>query len=240
MTNKIKVRINMKNIILSELNYAECARYLGYGENTPDETIYKIMGDSEALIKAQAIPRFVYKIFDIQTTEKGILLLGTNLALMGNSIKEHLDGCDKAILLCATLSEQVDRLIRRTQLKDMAHALIMDSMASVAIEQVCEKAEEIIKAEYLAEFEKGYFTWRFGFGYGDLPLSQEVDALNLLNAEKTIGVNISDSYIMFPRKTVACIMGISETEITSTKRGCISCNMKDRCKYRLRGERCGF
>lgn len=230
----------MNNIMLTELNYAECARYLGYGKNTPDENVKELMRECETEIRGCAVPRFIYRIFDICRQEEGIRLVGTDMLLTGNSIREHLEGCDRLALLCATLSDKVDRLIRRTEITDMAKALIVDAMASSAVEQVCDKAEGIIRDEYLQRYGQAYFTWRFGFGYGDLPLQEEVMALKLLNADKMIGVSINDSLIMFPRKTVACIIGISGEEITSRRRGCISCNMRDRCKFRLRGERCGF
>jgi len=230
----------MNPVTLTKLNYMECARYLGYGKNTPDETIERLMGECESELMDCAVPRFVYKIFDFDRQQDKIRLSGTELLLTGDSIKEHLAGCSRLILLCATLSDRVDRLIRKTELKDMAKATIMDAMAAVAVEQVCDKAEELIRNEYLKKYTQAYFTWRFGFGYGDLPLEEERIALKLLDADKRIGVHINDSLIMFPRKTVACIIGISEEEIKSQKRGCVSCNMRNSCKFRLRGERCGF
>ena len=116
----------------------------------------------------------------------------------------------------------------------------IDTEVLVVVEQVCDKAEDIIRNEYEKVYGKSYFTWRYGYGYGDLPLQEEKAALQLLESEKRIGVGISDSLIMFPRKTVACIIGISKTEIKSSRKGCISCNMRERCKFRQRGERCGF
>lgn len=230
----------MENLILENLNLKECARYLGYGTSIPNENILKIMKKCERQIMKAAIPRFVYRIFDIHSQIDGMELDGTNLILQGISIKEHLVDCNKAILLCATLSDTVDRLIRKTELCDMTEAVIMDAMAAVGVEQLCDKAEEMIKEEYEKRVRECYFTWRFGFGYGDLPLSQEPSALHLLNTEKTIGVSINENFIMFPRKTVACVIGISNKRIARKHCGCISCNMKDTCKYRQRGERCGF
>ncbi len=230
----------MNHITLTELNYMECARYLGYGKNAPDEMTEKLMRECESELLDYAVPRFVYKIFDIDRQNEKIRLSGTELWLTGDSIKEHLAECSRLILLCATLSDSVDRLIRKTEIKDMAKALVMDAMAVVAVEQVCDKAEEHIRDKYLTKYTSGYFTWRFGFGYGDLPLEEERMALSLLDAGKRIGVHMNDSLIMFPRKTVACIIGISKEEIKSRKKSCVSCNMRDRCKFRLRGERCGF
>lgn len=230
----------MNQIVLTELNYAEGARYLGYGTSSPDDKVKDIMRECGAQICAGAVPRFVYRTFDLKREPGGLYLDGTDLNLPGTSIREHLEGCDRAVLLCATLSNGIDRLISRTQISDMAKAVVLDAMAGVAVEQVCDKAEKIIREEYKKSGRQGYFTWRFGFGYGDFPLREEAAALRILEAEKKIGVSINESFIMFPRKTAACIIGISDREIPPAKRGCISCAMRDRCKFRIRGEHCGF
>lgn len=118
----------------------------------------------------------------------------------------------------------------------MVKALIMDAFAGAAVEQLCDKAEQKIKEG----FPDKYFTYRFGIGYGDLPIEQLPDFLRLLNAEKTVGVTVTGGNMMVPLKSVACIIGISDNEIKSKKRGCITCNMRDNCSFRARGERCGF
>ena len=51
--------------------------------------------------------------------------------------------------MCATLSGGVDSLIRKKQIVSMAEAMVTDSLASAVIEQVCDKAEEIILKEYI-------------------------------------------------------------------------------------------
>lgn len=225
-----------ENIILNDLNFHEGLRYLGYGNNLPEENIEKIIKVCEKEILQTAEPCFVYKVFDWKETDEGIHILGTTLTLKGNSIKEHIRGCEKIILMCVTLSSKIDMLIRKSELSDMTKTVILDAFSSVAVEQACEKAEAIIKKN----FKNEYFTYRYGLGYGDLPLSHEPLFLDILNAQKRIGVTVSPSLIMMPRKTVSAIIGISNNKITSHKKGCITCNMKEKCKFRIKGERCGF
>ncbi len=224
------------DISLGKLNIMEGARYMGYGTNIPDDNIMKIIEECESEIISKAKPRYIYKILDVSETSDGVRVEGTNLILLGNSIKEHLVGCKKAVLLCATLSSDMDKLIRITELRDMAKAVVMDAFASVAIEQICDKVEKSIKKD----FPDSYFTYRFGIGYGDLPIEQISAFLAVLDAAKTIGVTVTDGNMMSPTKSVACIIGISDNEIKSKKKGCITCNMRERCSFRVRGERCGF
>lgn len=224
-----------KNIKLEKLNRREGARYLGYNTDMPDEKIMHIIDECEMEILKKAKPRYLYKILNISHVDEGVKLENTTLCLKGSSIKEHLEGCDKVAIICATLSLEIDKLIKINQLKDMSKAVITDAFAAVAIEQVLDKIEQMIKNEY----ENVFFTYRFGIGYGDLPISQMKDFLRVLGADR-IGVSVTDGDMMNPIKSVACIVGISDNEIKQRKRGCITCNLKDVCKYRIRGKRCGF
>ena len=221
-------------IVLDKLNQSEALRYLGYGQNTPDSKVQDLLDECEEVLRSIAKPRFVYKVFDINIIKEGVEVLNTNLILPGESIKEHLDGCEKVVLMGVTISMDVDRLLRKTQVNDMASAVIVDSLASVAVEQVCNKIEEFIKKE-LAEYNQ---TWRFGIGYGDLPLDIQGDFLDVINAPKIIGLSASKSNMLIPTKSVTAIIGLSKKEIIKIKRGCQTCNMKDSCIYRKKGGHC--
>lgn len=226
----------MKKVQLTKLNFSEAARYLGYKGNTPDEKILDMMKRAEGEIINSAVPRYLYKRFPICFRKDGIEVVGTEILLTGNSIKLHLNGCSEVYLMCATLSSEIDKLIRISELKDMAAALILDTMASVAIENVMEQVEDIIHKEN----NNKYLTYRFGIGYGDLPIELEPEFLKALNAQKLIGLCSTDSFILSPRKSVVCVMGVSDSEIMQRKRSCSVCNMQNRCEFRKRGDRCGF
>ena len=179
-------------------------------------------------------PRFVYKVCDISREEKGILVKDTNLFLTGNSIKKHLDGCDKAVLMAVTISADADRLIRIAQIRDMAEAVVIDSLCSVAVEQACDRAELIIKEE-----NPGYYqTFRFGLGYGDLPISLQGQFLHVLNAPKQIGLNVSSTDMLTPTKSVTAVIGLSKNPIPQRARGCQTCSMNKKCQFRQKGGRC--
>lgn len=224
------------DIKLTKLNRREGARYMGYGENTPGHTVMELVDECERDILSAAVPRYIYKIFDINEGEEGIEFIGTNMVLRGNSIKEHLSGCERAACICSTLSADMDKLIRITQVKDMARAVVLDAFAGVAAEQLCDKIEK-----QLGElFPEKYLTYRFGLGYGDLPLEQLGEFLKVLEAPKTIGVTVTGGTMMSPAKSVACVVGISNNQINSKKKGCTTCNMRESCQFRLKGERCGF
>lgn len=223
-------------MIIEKINQHDAIRYMGYGTNKPDENMQVIINDCEKKLLAVIDPRFVYKMFDINFTDEGVCVSGTSLFLKGNSIREHLQGCEKCVLYAATLSQGADREIRLLETSDMTKAMITDCLASAAIEQVCDGVDEIIK-EIAGEYNQ---TWRYSPGYGDLPMDIQKDFLAVLDAQKRIGLNTTENSIMIPRKSVTAIIGLSKGEISQAKRGCLTCNLNKVCQFRKRGEHCGF
>lgn len=208
---------------------------MGFKNNQPDEKMISIIDECENTLLDVIKPRYTYKVFDIEQCDNSISVVGTSLVLKGKDIKAHLADCTKCVLLCATISVDADRLIRSYEAVDMAKAVVTDCLASTAVEQVCDEAECEIK-EKLCDYN---FTWRFSPGYGDFPLEIQPEILKVLDAQKIIGLNVTESLILIPRKSVTAVIGISENQISKGKRSCVSCNMKDRCEYRKRGDRCG-
>ena len=62
----------------------------------------------------------------------------------------------------------------------MARAVVLDSFASVAVEQVCQKVDEILAEKYSGK----YMTFRFSPGYGDYPIEMQKEYLRILDAPR--------------------------------------------------------
>ena len=218
---------------LESIDRVEAFRYMGQrGELT--DALRRLAEECEARLLGAIVPRFVYAVFDLEFGE-GISIIGTPLALTGESIREHLGGCGKCVLMAATLGAGADSVIREFESTAVERAFVSDALASAAIEQVCD-----LVARELRERLGGYhLTWRFSPGYGDLPLAIQSDFLAVLNAQKRIGLTVTDDLILIPRKSVTAILGVSDTEIPRVRRGCASCDLRERCEFRVRGERCG-
>ena len=222
--------MNGQRIIeIDNVNFGEALRYLGYGNNKPDEQTEKMLSKCAKELKANMEGKFIYKVFPIADG----MVEGTNFELKGNSIKKHLENCEKAVFMCATLSGGVDSLIRKKQIVSMAEAMVTDSLASAVIEQVCDKAEEII----LKDFKEYEHTWRFGLGYGDFPLTTQKQLLETLDAGKRIGVCTNENCLLTPLKSVTCVVGLSKKTVEN-KKSCDNCNLKETCNFRKNGTQC--
>lgn len=218
---------------LEKINVAEAFRYMGQ-RGEPGERLRAVADECEARLLEAMSPRFVYAVFGLEHGES-VSVSGTPLKLAGESIREHLRGCEKCALMAATLGAGVDHVIREFESGAVEKAFAADALASAAIEQVCDMAESEIR-ERLAGYS---LTWRFSPGYGDFPLEVQRDLLDILNAQKRIGLTVTESMILIPRKSVTAIIGISDHELTPKTRGCSTCLIREKCEFRKRGERCG-
>ncbi len=223
-------------ITIDKINRSEALRYMGYKKDMDIKNTEHILDKCEKELLSVIKPRFCYRIFDIDKKGDPLSFKGCKLTLEGNDIAAHLRGCDKAVIMAATLSSDTDKLINRYKVRDMTSAFILDCMASAAIEQVCDMAQsEIIKAHHIKNI-----TWRFSPGYGDLSIKLQREMIACLNGERLIGLTATENNILMPRKSVTAIMGISDNEIPKGKRGCAICSMANVCQYRKRGDHCGL
>ena len=222
------------------INPNEVLLYLGYTGGEVDPQLEADMAACAQAVEKAARPKVTYRIFQLkdgrlyQTGEHGPRRV--DFPLPGEDIRRHLDECTRAVLMAATLGPDVETLLMRTQVQDMARALIMDGCASSAIESVCDGFESSLRRQYEAE---GHFlTDRFSPGYGDMPISLQTDFCDLLDTRRRIGLTVSRSGILLPRKSVTAVMGIADTPRTRRSSGCANCSMFRTCTIRKSGRAC--
>jgi len=159
-------------IKLEKLSRQECLRYLGGKNLSVTPQIENLLDICEKKIFETASVKYLYKEIPVDSP----------VLHHGNDIEEHLKGCEKAVVMCATLGAGIDRLIRFSQITDMSEAVVIDSLASVAIEQVCNQVDMIVASLYPGE----YLTFRFSCGYGDYPIDLQGEFLRILDAPRKI------------------------------------------------------
>lgn len=219
--------------MLTAVDRRQAFRYMGL-HGAPSPQLLSLADVCEKALLSVIRPRYVHRIFPLVHREDAILCEGSTLLLTGEDIRHHLEGCDRAVLFCATLSAAADAQIRMQQQREITAGVMADAMASALIEQFCDQAEQ----EMLAACPDAHATWRFSPGYGDLPLSVQPAFLTAIDAERRTGVCVSESGILIPRKSVTAIIGLSDHPVQRQKRGCAICNMAAHCPYRAKGEHC--
>ena len=211
-----------------EVDPREAARYLGYRGMQPDEAIEALIEECIAEVKEAAVPKSVYERFPLDFNDGDAFRIAS-LHLRSKSLQRNLAGCSEVFLFAATLGIAVDTLIKRAALMDSAKGAVMQAAAATVIEAYCDGENEKLRQE--AALEGLYLRPRFSPGYGDLSLSCQRGLLNLLKAQKNIGLTVTDSGLMVPIKSVTAIIGISSIPTSCHHQGCEECTKTD-CMFR--------
>lgn len=225
----------MEKLRLEAIDKNEVLRYLGYkpGVHTPDEAVEEQIARASAAVLASAVVRATSARFPLDG-DNG-LLSSTDL-LAGKDIFTHLRGCYDVVLMALTLGDGIEREIRAAQAQSTLYATVMDCCASVAVEQYCDLYEQALRVRY--EKEGTFLTGRFSPGYGDFPIVKQQILQRLLDTRRRIGLGVTASSILVPRKSVTALLGVADTPVTGKLAGCGSCVLREKCAYRKEGTTC--
>lgn len=221
---------------MSEINRADALRYMGFrGLETVDERTSALVDECEKKLLEAAKPRFVSRVFDIFREGERLFLGENGVELLGEDIRNHLKSCEKAAVVCSTLSADTDKFLKKQELSDALSGLICDGLASAYAETVSERA----LSDLLGQMTGYSATWIFAAGYGDFPLAQVSELLALVDAGRKIGVTCLCSGMLTPCKTIVGVAGLSEKPLNTAKKSCASCQMREKCEFRKNGTKCG-
>lgn len=210
----------------------EVKRYMGYhgiNEIAPDmqERIDKAIDQ----VSSQSHPRLLIKEFRITVSDKTVVIHAENeeVTLESESLCRNLSGCKRALLLAATIGPSCDMLVRRASVKSAVDAAVYQAAGAAAIEAFLDSENDRLKKEY--EADDLYLRPRFSPGYGDLKLDHQKDWFRLLDISKQIGIELTDSLLMMPTKSVTAIIGIGGDVRKNGCNGCSGCNMRSTCEF---------
>lgn len=214
-------------MLLERIDLSEARRYAGCGQGPLPPALEQKLLEAEAALLSSCRPRWHAVEFDLKQIPE---------LLVGEDLPRHLAGCQRAVLLGATLGAEADRLLRLWQVQDMAGAVLLDGCASAAIEQVCDRAQEQLSQQ--ARQRGLWLTGRFSCGYGDLPLELQGRFVALLDAPRRLGLSVTPGGLLAPTKSVTAILGLSDTPAPVQKQGCARCAARETCPFRKRGVFC--
>ena len=199
---------------LSAINMDEVMRYGGMmisrtpvPPDTRDESVEEI----RALIDecaAEVMPMLTYKVcyrhIDISWEgEYPVLPFDSHHS---RNLAHNLEGCTAGVMFAATIGVGIDRLITRYNHSSPSKALILQALGAERVEALCDLFNAQIEEEAVA---KGMsLRPRFSPGYGDLPLTVQKEFMTLLDCAHLIGINLNESLLMSPSKSVTAIIGM--------------------------------
>ena len=221
-------------MIAEQTSRREAFRYLGYRGNTPDKAAMELMEDCIQELCTRLSPRFFCREYPLQLTEEGELRFSC-FRVKSTDLGRNLEGCRAVLLFGATLGAGADFLLRRYGVLDMGRAVVMQAASAAMIESYCNLENRWLEEKYRKQGMA--LCPRFSPGYGDFPLSFQENFAAALELEKTVGITLTEGFLMMPSKSVTAVIGIKEgTACSRAKAGtaetkCRACKNTD-CIYR--------
>ena len=203
----------------------EILRYMSCKKESENET--KLIDELLPIVKKAAAPKGSFAFFRLERDENSIYI--NEECLKSSSLFKNLKLCNEATIFSLTLGIEIDRLISKYSVSRPSAALCINSIATAMIEEYarlfCKEIEDLLKKENL------FLRPRFSPGYADFELKNQSLFINLTNASKLCGINLTDGFMMTPSKSVTAIMGASQKNLLCSISGCELCSMKT-CEFR--------
>ena len=202
----------------------EIARYAGWRGDT-DEAAPLI----EDCIR-EAAPVLQYRaVCEILPIDRTDGLRFGNIVCHSKTLEKALCGCDRLVLLAATVGAGFDRLLQKYSVLSPARAVVLQGLGAERVESLCNTLCDDISASLCPE----RLAPRVSPGYGDIPMALQRDIFAALDCERKIGLTLTDGLLMTPSKSVTAIAGITENK-SAHRTGCAACEKKD-CAFRTEG-----
>lgn len=160
------------------------------------------------IIKANAAPKIIWKKVPIIHKGKKCLIFDEFHWIDSKKFSQVLSHSHSAVVCAGTLGKAMDRELKNESLR-MHERVALDQTASSVMELVMDVAQEKIKKTCLAG--EG-ISQRYSPGYCDWPIEGQKTMASLLPLDK-LGIRLTSSYLMSPRKSVTALFGLGDEKI---------------------------
>ena len=149
--------------------------------------------------------------------------------LSGELLAEHMGGAQEAIIVLCTVGEALERRAAEVSKEDAVYGLSLDGVGSAGVEALANAACALFEEE--ATKENCQVTIPLSPGMVGWPVEHgQPQIFDLLDAGE-IGVQLNESMMMLPRKSLTFVLGIGK-ELMAGGRTCDYCSLKETCRYR--------
>ena len=146
-----------------------------------------------------------YNTFQIKNVFESKVILDKSETLVNSKkMAEILKDCEYCSLFVSTIGPELENHAVEMAKDDQSGAFYLEHVGNWMAEYMAEAVEKriaqgIIKAGFISKK-------RYSVGYGDWHIEAQKEILEITEARR-IGVSISESYLMIPRKSVSALIG---------------------------------
>ncbi len=174
--------------------------------------------------------RGVYAVREIEGNDGRNVRLSNGIRFNAWNLSLAFRGCTSATILVVTIGEAIEQ--EASRLMNQGHGIqgyILDAIGSCAAESAADSLQAEI--EKIARNRKLATTLRYSPGYCGWDIVEQKILFKAIDASR-VGVSLTDSCLMLPRKSISGIIGIGEPGVVAeTPCPCEQCDDED-CKAR--------
>ena len=179
--------------------------------------LQQLADNARELIEAKALYRTCY----IEEKQEAAVLI-SGQRLHSKVLRNNLDPVERVFPFVVTLGKRLDEKIRTT--KDLLDQYYLDAVGVMALEE----ARRHLKKHLQTRFALGKMSFMAPGSLPDWPLEEQKPLFTMLGDVKaTIGVKLTDSFLMLPAKSISGIYFPAEASFYS----CQLCS-RQRCEGR--------
>ncbi len=197
----------------------------------PDRARPRIVAAAEGVLdEAQSLlnPIAMYTILPVRDFYHQTVILDGGAAFEGPLVARALAGATEAALAVCTIGSALEEQVGKLFAADSVRAIALDGAGTAAVGEITKQVVARICDEATA---RGFGTGiRVNPGQEGWPIEQQRVFFDLVPAAE-IGVQLTPSCLMLPRKSVSVIVGLGP-EMRPDAVTCDFCSKRERCQWR--------
>lgn len=195
---------------------------MGYGNNLPSTEISGIIDAMLNELRGCCMPHYGYVCLPVEAMDRDRLSIGGVEIQPGRIITSAVREAEEIAVFVATAGKEFDSWNKMLQQQDdIVHTFIADSLGSVIAEAAVELLVKQIEQDTAVHGLK--ISNNYSPGYCDWLLVDQKKLFDLL-PENFCGIQLTDSCLMLPVKSVSGIIGIGQN-VKKRPYGCAICGM---------------
>jgi hypothetical protein len=152
-------------------------------------------------------PKLHYRIVKPSVNDNAVIQLDETVEFTSAKLAKTLQNSEKIVCFVGTIGTGVEKEINSLLGKQkLADAYILDAMASVAVENMIDRFQDFMEDKFSSEDRT--VTLRFSPGYCDWPVTQQKKLFKIFDPRE-LDIELLDSCLMKPRKSVSGVFGIT-------------------------------
>jgi len=180
-------------------------------------------------------PAVAYEYYTVSSINGSQISLDGDKAIRGPLLPAIFpEAKELAVLLC-TIGPRLEKQVTDySKSGETMRGMILDGIGSTAVDMV---TPEVLRRLTNEVSSRGYeISSPVNPGMPGFPLTEQWNLLGLVNADE-IGVRLTASGVLVPRKSVSMVIGIGPKMTRWTEAEvCARCSLKESCHYKVQAE----